>query len=234
MLWGVEQPSLSKSLNVVVIVLGVAMASFGEINFNWVGFLLQMAGIVFEALRLVLVQSLLNKDGATKMDTLTSLYYYAPVCAVSNFVLVLFTEARDFRVHDVWETGVATVTLNAGAAFALNIASVALVSTTQIPLPLSVVACTVAKMCGTPSDPRDLGRCSQPVRKPQEHPTHRLIRHHLGVPVDAPPVPRVRHFPQRPVVLLSGAGAACPRHIVDLGRGQKTAALRNKSPGGEL
>ncbi len=87
-------------LNVVGIVLGVALASFGEIHFSWIGFLYQSGGIVFEAMRLVLIQILLSGDGQ-KMDPLVSLYYYAPVCAVMNVIVALASEWSKFDYADL-------------------------------------------------------------------------------------------------------------------------------------
>lgn len=55
--------------NVAIIVLGVVIASFGEIQFEFWGFVFQIGGIVTEALRLVMVQRLLSA-GDFKMDPL--------------------------------------------------------------------------------------------------------------------------------------------------------------------
>ena len=64
--------------NVSVIVLGVIIASYGEIAFVFVGVVFQACGIVFESIRLVMVQKLLSSP-EYKMDPLVSLYYFAPV-----------------------------------------------------------------------------------------------------------------------------------------------------------
>jgi drug/metabolite transporter (DMT)-like permease len=67
-----------KMINVAIISLGVMIASFGEIQFDWLGFIYQILGIIFESLRLVMINVLLaGKE--FKMGPLTSLYYYAPV-----------------------------------------------------------------------------------------------------------------------------------------------------------
>lgn len=57
---------------VIFIVIGVIIASFGEIRFDLTGFLWQAGGISFEATRLVMVQRLLS-SAEFKMDPLTSL-----------------------------------------------------------------------------------------------------------------------------------------------------------------
>ncbi len=46
--------------NMLLVTLGVAIASYGEINFHLVGVMYQMASIVSESIRLVLVQMLLQ------------------------------------------------------------------------------------------------------------------------------------------------------------------------------
>lgn len=61
---------------VIAISMGVALASYGELNFVMSGFVCQTLGIAFEAARLVSIQKLLT---GLKMSPLVSLYYFAPV-----------------------------------------------------------------------------------------------------------------------------------------------------------
>lgn len=133
-LWGVSRPSAENVVTVLAIAVGVALASAGEVSFSWVGFLFQVGGIVFEAMRLVMIQILLSGDDM-KMDPLVSLYYYAPVCGLMNFVVALFTEFRSFQVDDLFRTGLSMLLLNAVVAFMLNVASVFLVSFPPRPPP---------------------------------------------------------------------------------------------------
>ncbi|KAK3359243.1 triose-phosphate transporter family-domain-containing protein [Lasiosphaeria hispida] len=128
--WGVEKPSLKRFLNIIFIVAGVALASLGEIDFSWAGFLFQIGGIVFEAMRLIMIQVLLSEDGQ-KMDPLVSLYYYAPVCAVMNIVLAAASEAHKFEFADVAKAGWGLLLLNAMVAFMLNVSSVFLIGKTS-------------------------------------------------------------------------------------------------------
>ena len=53
---GTESFSLSVAANMAVVTTGVAIASYGEINFVLIGVLLQLAAIAAEATRLSLVQ----------------------------------------------------------------------------------------------------------------------------------------------------------------------------------
>jgi len=125
--FGVEQPSLRRFLNVSIIVAGVALASVGEINFSLIGFLFQLSGTTFEAMRLIMIQILLSDEGQ-KMDPLVSLYYYAPVCALMNVFIAGFAEAPNFNFADVAKAGYGLLLLNAAIAFLLNVSSVFLVS----------------------------------------------------------------------------------------------------------
>ena len=126
---GVAPVNLKTLGNVSFIVIGVVIASMGEIQFVMIGFLFQCAGIVFEAVRLVMVQRLLS--GADfKMDPLVSLYYYAPACAVINGFILLFTELPQMTMADVDRVGLMTLLANASVAFLLNVSVVFLVCCT--------------------------------------------------------------------------------------------------------
>jgi hypothetical protein len=76
-LCGTDKPRCDFFLNMVLVSIGVAISSYGEIHFNLAGTAFQVAGILAEALRLVLTQILLQKKGLT-LNPLTSLYYIAP------------------------------------------------------------------------------------------------------------------------------------------------------------
>lgn len=124
---GISQPSLKVFLNVSAIVVGVIIASIGEIKFVMFGFLLQIAGIIFEAMRLTMVQRLLS-SAEYKMDPLVSLYYFAPVCAVMNFLVAIFWEVPKVSMEEVYHVGLFTFFLNGLVAFLLNVSVVFLVS----------------------------------------------------------------------------------------------------------
>lgn len=124
--WGVADPDMAKLINIVVIVIGVGIASFGEVRFSFIGFFYQVGGIVFESMRIVMIQVMLAGEGL-RMDPLVGLYYYAPVCAVFNTLVALVTEVPAFEYQDLQRTGFFMLFLNAAVAFILNIASVSLV-----------------------------------------------------------------------------------------------------------
>ncbi|KAG7285245.1 hypothetical protein NEMBOFW57_009866 [Staphylotrichum longicolle] len=127
---GVSQPNLKVFLNVSTIVVGVIIASFGEIKFVWIGFIYQIAGIIFEALRLTMVQRLLS-SAEFKMDPLVSLYYFAPVCAAMNFVVAVFWELPKISMSEVYNVGLFTFFLNGLCAFLLNVSVVFLIGKTS-------------------------------------------------------------------------------------------------------
>lgn len=124
--FGVASPNLKVLGNVSVIVIGVVIASFGEIQFDLLGFLYQMGGVVFEALRLVMVQRLLT-SGDFKMDPLVSLYYFAPACAVTNAIFTMLVEVPRMTMGDIYSLGLFVLLANACVAFLLNVSGVLLV-----------------------------------------------------------------------------------------------------------
>ena len=124
---GVEKADLRTLINVSFIVVGVVIASIGEIKFVLVGFLYQLGGIVFEAMRLVMVQQLLS-SAEYKMDPLVSLYYFAPICAFMNFCVAAIFEIPRIQMADVYYVGPWILLANAMVAFALNVSVVFLVS----------------------------------------------------------------------------------------------------------
>ncbi|KAF2088446.1 DMT family organic anion transporter [Saccharata proteae CBS 121410] len=127
---GVAPPNMKTLGNVSLIVVGVVIASFGEIKFNMTGFLYQCGGIVFEAVRLVMVQRLLS-SAEFKMDPLVSLYYYAPACAVMNGVVCMFSELPRLSMDDIYKVGGLTLLANASIAFMLNVSVVFLIGKTS-------------------------------------------------------------------------------------------------------
>lgn len=124
---GLAPPDLKVLVNVSGIVVGVMIAAYGEIDFVMKGFIIQMAGIIFEATRLALINALLS-GSEFKMDPLVSFYYFAPVCAVMNGVIALFVEVPTMHMTDIYNVGLMTLLANAMVAFALNVALVTLVS----------------------------------------------------------------------------------------------------------
>ncbi|KAI1342549.1 triose-phosphate transporter family-domain-containing protein [Xylariaceae sp. FL0016] len=129
-MFGMAAPSMKTLANVSVIVVGIIIASFGELKFDMFGFIVQVSGVVAEALRLVMVQRLLSSE-EFKMDPLVSVYYYAPACALINGVVTLFVEVPRLTMGDIFGLGIFTLLANAIVAFGLNVSVVLLIGKTS-------------------------------------------------------------------------------------------------------
>ncbi|KAJ3167418.1 hypothetical protein HDU88_002340 [Geranomyces variabilis] len=125
---GNEKPNMTVLYKVLVIVAGIALASYGEINFILTGVICQGLGIIFEAARLVMVQKLLHQY---KMDPLCSLYHFAPVCAVMNGIACVIFEGSLLNVESFATIGTSVLLANACVAFLLNCAVVFLIGKTS-------------------------------------------------------------------------------------------------------
>ncbi|KAL6715265.1 hypothetical protein ACLMJK_007529 [Lecanora helva] len=129
-LMGVHKADMKVLFNVSIIVLGVIIASIGEIKFVLIGVLFQIGGIVFEAVRLVMVERLLS-SAEYKMDPLVSLYYFAPICAFMNFCVAMVFEIPKIQMTELQNVGLWTLLANAVVAFALNVSVVFLIGRTS-------------------------------------------------------------------------------------------------------
>ncbi|KMZ61980.1 Phosphate translocator-like protein [Zostera marina] len=87
-------------LNMVLISAGVIVSSYGEIQFNVVGTVFQVTGIIAEALRLVLTQVLIQKKGLT-LNPITSLYYIAPCSFLFLFLPWYWLEQSRMEVSQI-------------------------------------------------------------------------------------------------------------------------------------
>jgi len=144
---GLEKPNQRTWAIVILISAGVALASYGEIDFALSGFICQAFGILFEATRLVAIQKLLH---GMKMDPLVSLYYFAPVCACLNALLIPFYEGSD-PFYAAWDQlGPLILLSNASVAFCLNISVVFLIgAASSLVLTLSGVIKDVLLVLGS-------------------------------------------------------------------------------------
>ncbi|GAA6057991.1 hypothetical protein JCM3770_004603 [Rhodotorula araucariae] len=121
---GLDNWDKRKAITVLGISVGVALASYGELRFVFSGFFFQCLGILFEATRLVAIQKLLQ---GLRMDPLVSLYYYAPVCAVFNGLLVLPFEGWAPFEQVLDKVGPITLFINCNVALLLNVSVVFLI-----------------------------------------------------------------------------------------------------------
>lgn len=113
----------------MIICIGVAMTSVGELYFSWVGFTFQALGIVAESTRLVLTNILMR---SLKLDPLSSLYYIAPCCALLIGIACVYFESSSLpwdRILTQEFMGILVV--NGMVAFTLNVAVVLLIANTS-------------------------------------------------------------------------------------------------------
>jgi hypothetical protein len=119
---GLEKLSYLELNIVSIISLGVAITSIGELQFNTVGFLIQLTGVFLESARLVLTNILLKR---LKLDSLTTLYYVAPNCFVLIAIASLCFEGSSLPLHRMLEMSfIITMIANGIIAFSLNVALV--------------------------------------------------------------------------------------------------------------
>eukprot|EP00894_Picocystis_sp_ML_P001228 jgi/Pico_ML_1/51745/g309.t1 len=123
----------TKMANMAVISIGVAVASYGELNFNLTGVIMQLMGLVAEASRLVLVQILLTSKGL-KLNPITSIYYISPCSFVFLILPFIFVELgpmlQTMKMQGVSVDPVLMVE-NGLVAFGLNIAVFLLIGKTS-------------------------------------------------------------------------------------------------------
>ena len=77
---GIEKPTVVQLAIVLSISLGVSITAVGELRFDLAGFLFQIGGIAAESSRLVLADKALKE---LKLDSLSAVYYIAPVSFVT-------------------------------------------------------------------------------------------------------------------------------------------------------
>ncbi|KAH9811974.1 hypothetical protein DFH28DRAFT_899639 [Melampsora americana] len=132
--FGIYPPSLRLFGIVLIISFGIGIASYGEVAFSLIGFLIQVVAIIVEANRVVLIQMLLG----TGMSPLTSLYFFAPVCLMINLMLILPLEGLN-PIKSIPNLGIWVILSNASLTFLLNISSVYLIQLSSLILSLSKV-----------------------------------------------------------------------------------------------
>ncbi|KAL4434231.1 hypothetical protein ABPG75_000672 [Micractinium tetrahymenae] len=129
-LFGTEHYTSSRLLNMIVVTIGVAIASYGEINFVVIGVVLQMASVATESTRLTLVQILLQRRGI-KLNPITTLYLIAPCCFAFLCIPFFFLELPKMLNDPSVKADPLVFLSNAGAAFGLNMAVFLLIGKTS-------------------------------------------------------------------------------------------------------
>ena len=119
--------------NMLIITVGVALASAGEVALVPVGVAMQLGSVLMESTRLALVQILLQKRGL-KLNPITTLYYVAP--ASGFFLMIPWSVLEAEKLWDGLHTGEVSISplillANAACAFALNLSVFLLIGKTS-------------------------------------------------------------------------------------------------------
>eukprot|EP00239_Pterosperma_sp_CCMP1384_P005882 CAMPEP_0197853150 /NCGR_PEP_ID=MMETSP1438-20131217/22186_1 /TAXON_ID=1461541 /ORGANISM="Pterosperma sp., Strain CCMP1384" /LENGTH=348 /DNA_ID=CAMNT_0043467455 /DNA_START=374 /DNA_END=1420 /DNA_ORIENTATION=- len=117
-------------MNMLVVTVGVMIASYGEINFVLTGVVLQLASIASESTRLSMIQILLQSRGL-KLNPITTLYYVAPACFAFLSVPFVFIEIPKMVADPELKFELWIFILNASVAMGLNMAVFLLVGKTS-------------------------------------------------------------------------------------------------------
>ncbi len=128
--FGTERFKWPVFANMLLVTLGVAIASYGELNFNVTGVMFQLCSIVTESVRLVLVQILLQSRGL-KLNPITTLYYVAPCCFAFLLVPWFALEAGKITADADVVVSPFHMLANAATAFCLNMAVFLLIGKTS-------------------------------------------------------------------------------------------------------
>ncbi|XP_055807571.1 probable sugar phosphate/phosphate translocator At3g14410 isoform X2 [Solanum dulcamara] len=127
---GLEMMSCRMLLIMSVISFGVLVASYGEININWVGVIYQMGGVVGEALRLIFMEILVKRKGL-KLNPISVMYYVSPCSALCLLVPWIFLEKPKMDEQLTWSFHPFALTLNCICTFALNLSVFLVISHTS-------------------------------------------------------------------------------------------------------
>jgi len=113
-----------------LIAFGVVICAIGEVNLIVVGVVVQLSSLAFEALRLTLIQVLINSKGYN-MNPMQSLYYVSPACLICLIVPFFFVEYPRILAAKNFHINPPVLLANALAALALNLAVFMLIGKTS-------------------------------------------------------------------------------------------------------
>ncbi|KAJ6301589.1 hypothetical protein OIU77_015821 [Salix suchowensis] len=127
---GLEMMNCRMLFIMSVISFGVLVASYGEININWIGVVYQMGGVVGEALRLIFMEILVKRKGL-KLNPVSVMYYVSPCSALCLFIPWIFLEKPRMEAHGTWNFQPVVLLLNSLCTFALNLSVFLVISHTS-------------------------------------------------------------------------------------------------------
>ncbi|KAG8386520.1 hypothetical protein BUALT_Bualt03G0157000 [Buddleja alternifolia] len=127
---GLEVMSCRMLLIMSVISFGVLVASYGEININWIGVVYQMGGVVGEALRLIFMEIFVKRKGL-KLNPISVMYYVSPCSALCLLIPWIFLEKPKMDAQGTWSFKPVVLALNSLCTFALNLSVFLVISHTS-------------------------------------------------------------------------------------------------------
>lgn len=140
--FGTEKAKGSRAATMALIAAGVAVCALGEGSLSALGLSQQLCALGFEALRLTLVQVLMNARGCG-MNALQSLFYVSPACLAFLLVPLFAVELPRYRALSHASAAIATAAHSVGgpaaSAAAAAAASHALAAKGAVAAPLTAL-----------------------------------------------------------------------------------------------
>lgn len=127
---GTEKFSQGTTLNMLLIAFGVLVCAYGEVNLVFRGLVQQLTALGFEAMRLTMVQVLMNSKGLS-MNPMQSLYYVSPACLICLLMPFFAKELPEMMRRTDWKLNPSVMIANALTAFVLNLAVFLLIGKTS-------------------------------------------------------------------------------------------------------
>lgn len=125
---GNETVTASNALILLLVTVGIVTASVHEVEFHTFGFLMQAGSMVCEAVRLQLIQVLLQ---GKKLNPIQSLFYISPACLLFLLIPFGFVEAVPLLQGTEWRMEPHILGLNCAAALMLNVSVFLLIGKTS-------------------------------------------------------------------------------------------------------
>jgi hypothetical protein len=120
-MFGTQQWSMPVVKCLSVITIGLMITSLGELEFHLFGFVMQVAALISEGLRITLLELRLKSQGY-RLNALSSVMVFAPMVCAVLFVSALLFDRSAFDAQQISEIGAWAFSANALLAFLLNVA----------------------------------------------------------------------------------------------------------------
>jgi drug/metabolite transporter (DMT)-like permease len=126
---GREKPSVAQLAIMMIISFGVILSTAGEVKFNLLGFIIQFTAVFCECSRSLIMDMLLSNK---KLDSLSMLYYMAPISSLTLFAGFLYFESAQFLTISFSPSLLLALFLNGCLSFSLNMAVISLVGNASV------------------------------------------------------------------------------------------------------